>query len=110
MIPRVPIDASYFWRAPTVTRDIIPSPENAAMTLEALKKRLNLSSDFTKNDLIFQLKSISSDLGIPYKIIMKHCRAVMIGLEGSPGVVDVCCILGRQEVLQRLEHAIIAVT
>lgn len=51
------------------------------MTLEALKKRLNLSSDFTKNDLIFQLKSLSSDLGIPYKIIMKHCRAVMIGLE-----------------------------
>jgi glutamyl-tRNA synthetase len=109
LIPMIPVVAAYFWRAPDFTRETIPSVDNAAEVLEAIRQRLSKTQSFSQSSLTSELKAVSSALDIPHKVTMTTCRAAVIGQQASPGVAAVCEVLGRDVVLDRLKQSIAAI-
>ena len=72
-------------------------------TLPKLKELLSNHDDWTKDSLKSKCNDFAEGEGIKMSYIMQSLRAGVIGTFNSPGVFDMLEILGKDDVLKRME-------
>ncbi len=95
----------FFFEAPVVDPDMLTwkksTLEASQNMLEEVKKIME-ATDFQPDALRFALDALSSDRGLVYWPL----RVALSGKKASPDPVDIAMILGKEEVIKRIEKAI----
>jgi glutamyl-tRNA synthetase len=79
--------------------------DNTAL-LEKILSRLEKMDDFNEKDLEKTFAAFLEENDIKLKKIAQPLRVALTGQTFSPGIFEVMVVLGKQEVLRRLEKAI----
>lgn len=74
--------------------------------LEAIRTRLALVNDFTKDGIEKFLREIAEERNTKLKVIAPPLRVALTGKTVSPGLDEVMITLGKDRVMQRLEMAV----
>ncbi len=80
--------------------------EQVAEQMKQLTTYLKATFDFTAQALEHSVKTFIEEKGFNTGQIMTACRLCLVGTSKGPGVFDICEILGKDEVLLRINNAI----
>ncbi len=80
-------------------------PENAA-NLEEIKKRLEAMPEFSEAALNQLFQDLTAETGLKMVQLAQPVRLALTGKTVSPGLFDIINILGKAEVLKRLNLAL----
>jgi len=80
-------------------------PESAPH-LEEIKKRLDAMTDFSETALNQLFQDLTSETGLKMVQLAQPVRLALTGKTVSPGLFDIISILGKEEVLKRLNLAL----
>ncbi|KAK3889148.1 hypothetical protein Pcinc_006725 [Petrolisthes cinctipes] len=100
---------SYLWVVPQeLPLDSLPSiPCPHAVVLESMQEVfISNQNNFTKDEIVKTIKDIGRRLGVKMPAIMKLVRMTISGLKEGPPVGEMLEVLGREEVLRRITHAL----
>lgn len=103
-IPRVAQEASYFWIAPILNKELFTT--TAGNCLNTLRKDLECSSFTCVEGLQSLLEKTALKLDVPYKQFMAVTRLAITGLEATPSLAALMNVIGERAVRDRLNHAI----
>ena len=81
------------------------TPENAP-NVEEIKKRLAAMADFSEEALNRLFQDLTSETGLKMVQLAQPVRLALTGKTVSPGLFDIISILGKGEVLKRLNLAL----
>jgi len=81
------------------------TPENAA-NVEEIKKRLAAMADFSEEALNHLFQDLTTETGLKMVQLAQPVRLALTGKTVSPGLFDIISILGKEEVLKRLNLAL----
>lgn len=100
--------SSYFFKAP---EEYAPKAlkrgwkEGSAKYLRDLLPRLK-ENTFSSGDIEAAIKAFMEEYDLGFGAIMPTLRLVLVGDLKGPGVFDIMAVLGKEEVLSRIEHAL----
>ncbi len=100
---------SYFFIAPTsYDADVIKKRwnEQAATFIKTLNEEFKKLNTFTAAETETIFKSTAETLGIPAGQVMQLFRVCLSGVGGGPALFEIVELLGKEEVVKRLETAI----
>jgi glutamyl-tRNA synthetase len=103
--------ADFFYEAP---HDYLPSllsakgqsPEETLQALQASYDFLSSSSDWSREALETGLRQLAESRSLKAGAILWPIRVALTGLPASPGSFEVLALLGKDESLNRLTHAL----
>ncbi len=74
--------------------------------LEAVVEKLPAVADYTKNGLESFLRALADERGIKLKWLAQALRVALTGKTVSPGIDDVMAIIGKENVIRKINRAI----
>ncbi len=74
--------------------------------LEAVVEKLPAVADYTKNGLETFLRALADERGIKLKWLAQALRVALTGKTVSPGIDDVMAIIGKKNVIRKINRAI----
>jgi len=80
--------------------------EDAVRAFSAYRTALSLLPDITAESAKSTLDSVTAELGIPVGKILQALRVVITGAGGGPDLMVIMEIIGKNEVIQRIDHAL----
>jgi glutamyl-tRNA synthetase len=81
------------------------TPESAP-NLEEIKKRLEAMADYSESALNQLFQNMTAETGLKMLQLAQPVRLALTGKTVSPGLFDIISILGKEEVLKRLNLAL----
>lgn len=96
----------YFFTAPTSFDEKVLAKkwnENSKVTYSKLRDKLNAENNWTADNLHHVFEAASADLG---KIDMQLVRVLVSGVAGGPQLFDMLALLGKEEIMKRLDYAL----
>ena len=99
----------YFFITPvTFDKEIISKKwnEKTAGFFSALKEKYLSQNIFTHDELEKTFKQTASELGIKPGEVMQLFRIIITGGAGGPALFEVVALLGKEEVIGRIERAL----
>jgi glutamyl-tRNA synthetase len=80
--------------------------EAGSKYLEDLERELSRIEYFDADDILDTLREYAREQSIKLPEVMQPLRAALTGTTQAPGVTELCVILGKQKVLERIGRAI----
>ncbi|KAL5486667.1 hypothetical protein EMCRGX_G019178 [Ephydatia muelleri] len=105
LLPKIPSEASYFWRDPVPNREGLCVINNAAQILGTIATKLDRCED-SREAMHTALKSAAAEARVPYSLLMLQCRLAITGTKNSPGLVSIMATIGKEVSQRRLQTAI----
>lgn len=103
----------FFFEAPDYDKELlIPKKSDVETTKLALQKCydvLKKLTDWSHDPMDQKLRAAATELGIKAGQILWPLRAALTGKSASPGAFEVALVLGKEEVLERLQRALLKV-
>lgn len=102
-------DGQYFFFPPAAYDDKVISKkwnEDVRVFLSAYSKALQGSDILTPASALEILNGVLERLGFGSGKVMQVLRVVLTGVGGGPDLMGIIAVLGRDEVISRIEHAI----
>lgn len=81
------------------------TPENSVL-MDAVKKRLEMLTDFTHDAIEQEIRATAEDLGVKLGALAQPLRVAITGSTVSPSMFEVIEVFGREETLRRLNKFI----
>jgi glutamyl-tRNA synthetase len=100
---------SFFFIAPAeYDKEVVKKRwnENSAKFLKALTEEYKKTDDFSSSNTEQVFKKVSEDTGVPSGSVMQLFRVCISGAGGGPVLFDMVELLGKKEVVGRLETAL----
>ena len=83
------------------------TPESSLELLRAVKPRLEALSDWNADTILAALSDFAAERELRIGKVMWPVRVAVSGRAVTPGgPVEICCILGREEALRRMDAGI----
>lgn len=95
--------SEYKYDPEAASKDFIATTGNILLKLF---ERFSTINDFTKENLEAALNDLAVELGIKKGMIIHPTRLAVSGISVGPGLYDILEVLGKTEVLHRLQRAI----
>jgi len=80
--------------------------EDGKKILESLKEKLKNLDEFTNSNIEDIFKEITTQTGFKMLKVAQPLRVAMTGTTVSPGIFEVLSILGKKEVMKRIDEAL----
>lgn len=96
----------YFFTAPdTFDEKVLAKKwnENSKATYTKLRDKLNAENNWTADALHHLFEAASAELG---KIDMQLVRVLVSGVAGGPQLFDMMALLGKEEIIKRMDYAL----
>tara|TARA_B100000959_G_scaffold1285_2_gene1439 strand:+ start:8434 stop:9816 length:1383 start_codon:yes stop_codon:yes gene_type:complete len=103
------IEAKYFYEKPTHFEDADKAKaikEGTYALLNALKERFNSLNDWKGDSIQEEIKAFVDEKEIGFAKIGTPLRLSLTGSLNSPSIDKVCELLGKQEVIERIDFAV----
>ena len=103
----------FFFQAPDSYDPKVVSKRWKADTpghMKLLLSKLESTDPFTMESIEFAVKSLVSEKGLGMGLVMNAWRLLLVGASMGPGLFDLAAFLGKQEVLQRMQNGIHALS
>lgn len=101
---------SYLFVAPTVydkkAADKFWKGENPARLAELRNEVIAPMTDFSADNIEHELHSWIESKGYPMGQVMNTLRLALLGAGGGPSLNRICAIIGKEQTLARIDHAI----
>lgn len=99
----------YFFRAPQVYDEAIVAKRwnaDAVAVFTAYKERIQSLEQFDSNVAKTTLEEVTAAAGIQTGKVLQALRLVITGLGGGPDLMVIMEVIGKNEVIRRIEHAL----
>lgn len=96
----------YFFTAPTTFDEKVLAKkwnENSKAIYTKLRDKLNTENNWTADGLHHLFEAASAELG---KIDMQLVRVLVSGVAGGPQLFDMLALLGKEEIIKRMDYAL----
>jgi glutamyl-tRNA synthetase len=100
---------SFFFISPSTYDEAMISKrwnERTKNFFVAVKELFTASNDFTITTLETKFKELATTMEMKPGEVMPLCRVLLIGVANGPGLFDTIVVLGKEEVVKRLDKAI----
>jgi glutamyl/glutaminyl-tRNA synthetase len=110
-LAELPEAIKFVFKLPDYSKEFLvwkkSTPEEAKKILEELKNYLStLSIQFTKPELEIKIGEWIKEKGYSNGIVLWPLRVALSGQQNSPGPYDIAGVLGKDEVIKRIEIAL----
>lgn len=99
----------YFFRAPQVYDEAVVAKRwnaDAVAVFTAYKERIQSLEQFDSNVAKTTLEEVTAAAGIQTGKVLQALRLVITGLGGGPDLMVIMEVIGKNEVIRRIEHAL----
>ncbi|HEU5051850.1 MAG TPA: glutamate--tRNA ligase, partial [Hanamia sp.] len=101
--------SSFFFNAPaTIDTDTILQKwnEQKAQFFVELIRSYSLLNSWNENDIEYTFKELAAASRLKPGELMLPLRVMLVGGKYGPGVFDIAALLGKEETIKRIEHAL----
>ena len=103
-------NASYFFKAPEVYEDELLRKkwkENTMQAMESWKKVLASLDSFSNENIEMESKKHLESIGVPLGQVLQIFRILITGIAAGPSMFEICELIGKDEVVNRMEKALL---